>query len=155
MRFRLAATLFVVGVLFLIGPRCQDPALAQSGDARQSPAADGKGDDAHSVNSLHEMFAAIKSCWIPPPRDKGRYGMEYTVRFAFKSDGELLGPVRYTFASHDAPDDVREAYRVAVDATIKRCLPLHFTKSMAGSIAGRPISIRFFDNWMLGNGTNN
>lgn len=40
---------------------------------------------------------------------------------------------------------MRNTYRDAVDAAMKRCTPLHFSKSMAGAVAGRPIAIRFVD----------
>ncbi len=102
--------------------------------------------DAQSVNTLHEMFAAIRECWEPPPADKSRPGMEYTVIFAFKRNGELLAPARMTYATHDVPDDVRKSYRDAIDATLKRCTPMHFTSTMAGAIAGRPIGFHFFDD---------
>jgi len=72
--------------------------------------------------------------------------MEYTIRFAFKRDGEILAPPRVTYASHDAPAGVRDVYRDAVDAALKRCTPLHFSDGMGGAVAGRPIAIRFVDN---------
>jgi hypothetical protein len=51
-----------------------------------------------------------------------------------------------TYASHDAPADVRDIYRDAVNAALKRCTPLHFSDGMGGAVAGRPIAIRFVDN---------
>ena len=45
-----------------------------------------------------------------------------------------------TYASHDAPADVRDIYRDAVNAALKRCTPLHFSKGMGGAVAGRPIA---------------
>ncbi len=92
------------------------------------------------------MFDALRACWVPPPKDKARHGMEYTVRFAFKRDGELIAPPRRTYSSHDAPVDIRDIYGEAVDAALKRCTPLHFSKGMGGAIAGRPIAIRFVDD---------
>ena len=43
------------------------------------------------------------------------------------------------------PADVRDVYRDAVDAALKRCTPLYFSNSMGGAVAGRPIAIRFVD----------
>ena len=54
-------------------------------------------------------------------------------------------PPRVTYASHDAPADVRDIYRDAVNAALKRCTPLHFTDGMSGAVAGLPIAIRFVD----------
>jgi hypothetical protein len=100
----------------------------------------------HPLDSIRDMFAALRACWVPPPKDEARHGMEYTIRFAFKRDGEIVAPPRVTYASHDAPVDVRDIYRDAVNAAIKRCTPLHFSDGMGGAVAGRPIAIRFVDN---------
>jgi hypothetical protein len=92
------------------------------------------------------MFAALRECWVPPPKDEARHGMEYTIRFAFKRDGEVIAPPRMTYVSHDAPAEVRTLYRDAIDAALKRCTPLHFSEGMGGAVAGRPIAIRFVDD---------
>jgi hypothetical protein len=102
--------------------------------------------DEQPLDSISAMFAALRACWVPPPKDEVRHGMEYTIRFAFKRDGEIVAPPRVTYASHDAPADVRDIYRDAVDAALKRCTPLHFSDGMGGAVAGRPIAIRFVDN---------
>jgi hypothetical protein len=78
--------------------------------------------------------------------------MEYTIRFAFRRDGEIVAPPRVTYASHDAPANVRDIYRDAVEAALKRCTPLHFSDGMGGAVAGRPIAIRFVDNRVVDNG---
>jgi len=91
------------------------------------------------------MYAALRTCWVPPSKDSARHGMEYTIRFAFKRDGEIIAPPRVTYASHDAPVDVRDVYRDAVNAALARCTPLHFSDGMGEAVAGRPIAIRFVD----------
>jgi hypothetical protein len=48
------------------------------------------------------------------------------------------------------PVAVRDSYRDAVEAALKRCTPMHFSNGMASSIPGRPVSIRFIDDRMLG-----
>ena len=103
------------------------------------------------LDSISEMYAALRACWTPPPKDEGRRGMEYTIRFAFKRDGDIVAPPRRTYSSHEAPDEVRDAYRAAVDAALKRCTPLHFSAGMAGAVAGRPIAMRFVDKRTLAN----
>jgi hypothetical protein len=107
---------------------------AQSGDAED-----------RKLDTIRDMFATLRACWQPPPKDEARHGMEYTVRFAFKRDGEMIAPPRMTYASHDAPAEIRDKYRGAIDAALKRCTPLHFTDAMGGAVAGRPIAIRFVD----------
>jgi hypothetical protein len=122
-------------------PAAPDPT---SPDNRASDS-DNSGDEP-KLDSLSAMYAALRACWVPPPKDEARHGMEYTIRFAFKRDGEIVAPPRVTYASHDAPGDVRDTYRDAVNAALARCTPLHFTDGMGGAVAGRPIAIRFVDN---------
>ena len=108
--------------------------------------------DERPLDSIGQMYAALRACWVPPPKDAARHGMQYTVRFAFKRDGAIVAPPRVTYASHDAPLEVRDVYRDAVNAALARCTPLHFSKGMAGAVAGRPIAIRFVDNRTIGDG---
>ncbi len=102
--------------------------------------------DEQPLDSISAMYAALRACWVPPPKDEARHGMQYTIRFAFTRDGDIVAPPRVTFASHDAPADVRDVYRDAVNAALKRCTPLHFSDGMGGAVAGRPIAIRFVDD---------
>jgi hypothetical protein len=116
------------------------------------PGTDQNGGDADKaghekpVDTIGEMYAALRTCWVPPPKDTARHGMEYTVRFALKRDGEIMAPPRVTYSSHDAPAGVRDVYRDAVNATLGRCTPLHLSDRMARAVAGRPIALRFVDN---------
>jgi hypothetical protein len=120
---------------------------AKSGEApgKKSEDAESTTDD-HMLDTIRAMFAALRECWVPPPKDEARHGMEYTIRFAFKRDGEVIAPPRMTYVSHDAPAEVRTLYRDAIDAALKRCTPLHFSEGMGGAVAGRPIAIRFVDD---------
>jgi hypothetical protein len=102
--------------------------------------------DRHELVSIREMSAALRGCWVPPPKDAARHGMEYTIRFALKRDGEIIAPPRMTYSSHDAPSEVRDIYRDAIDAALKRCTPLHLSETMGDAVAGRPIAIRFVDD---------
>jgi hypothetical protein len=115
------------------------------------PAGGDTGGDERPLNSIREMFSALRDCWVPPPKDAARHGMEYTIRLAFKRDGEVIAPPRMTYASHDAPAEMRDIYRNAVDAALKRCTPLHFSEGMGGAVAGRPIAIRFVDDRTIDN----
>jgi hypothetical protein len=103
-------------------------------------------DDDHPLDSIRELFAAFRACWTPPPKDEARHGMEYTIRFALKRDGSMIAVPRMTYSTHGVPSATREVYRDAIDAAMKRCIPLHLSKGMAGAVAGRPIAIRFVDN---------
>jgi len=131
--------------LTIVSTDDNDPNGKAAGDAAPADADDRK------LDSISAMYAALRACWVPPPKDAARHGMEYTVRFAFKRDGEMIAPPRVTYSSHDAPAEVRNVYRDAVNAALARCTPLHFSKGMGGAVAGRPIAIRFVDNRTIDN----
>jgi hypothetical protein len=97
------------------------------------------------VNTLSEVMAALRACWVPPPLDQSRVGMQITVQMSFRRNGELLGQPRITFESPGASDDQRLAYRIAVAKMLKRCAPLPFTDALGNALAGRPFTIRFTD----------
>jgi hypothetical protein len=97
------------------------------------------------VNTLRELFSAIERCWVPPPLDAARPGMEITVMVNFKRNGEILGKPRITYETPGASDQERIAYRAAVVAALERCAPLPFTDGFGNANAGRPMTIRFID----------
>jgi hypothetical protein len=131
-----------------IGQRVRIRIAASEETVKDRPVNDRR-DEGQLVNTLHDMFAALRVCWVPPPPDKSRPGMEYTIVFAFKRNGELLAPARVTYATHGVPDEVRNVYHEAVEAALRRCTPMHFSTGMAGAIAGHPIALRFFDDRIM------
>jgi hypothetical protein len=104
----------------------------------------------HDLDTIGDLFAALRSCWTPPPADTAREGMQMSVRFSFKRSGEMMGPPRMTFATEGASADLRATYLKAIDASLDACMPLKFTGGLGGSLAGRPIAIRYVDNRDLG-----
>ena len=101
------------------------------------------------VNTLSELMAALRACWVPPPLDQSRAGMQITVQMSFRRNGELLGQPRITFESAGASEDERLAYRIAVAKMLKRCTPVPVTEGLGNALAGRPLTIRFVDNRKL------
>ena len=101
------------------------------------------------LNTLQDLGAALRSCWIPPPLERSHPGMQITVQMSFRRNGELFGQPRITFESADASDDDRLAYRVAVAGMVRRCAPLPFTDGLGNAVAGRPFTMRFVDNRKL------
>ena len=97
------------------------------------------------VNSIRDLFAALRACWEPPPLTESFRGMEMSVRFSFKRTGELVAPPRVTYTSKEAAPEIRRSYGQAVDAAIGRCTPMPFSKEMGAAVAGRPIAVRFVD----------
>ena len=98
------------------------------------------------INSLRELYAALRACWEPPPRGEALRGMQMSVRFSFKQNGEMVAAPRVTYTSGEADAETRRIYSRAVDAAIGRCTPMPFSKEMGAAVAGRPIAIRFVDD---------
>ncbi len=103
----------------------------------------------HDLNTIGDLFAALRSCWSPPPADVAREGMQMSVRFSFKRSGEMIAAPRVTYATSGVPADTRATYLKAVNASLAACLPLKFTAGLGGALAGRPIAIRYVDNRAL------
>ena len=138
--------------LTIVSTDQDDPENKPGDDATKDGSHAGRSGDAKPLDTIREMYDALHACWIPPPRESARHGMEYTVRFAYRRDGEMIAPPRVTYSSHDAPAEMRDVYRDTVNAALARCTPLHFTNGMGGAVAGRPIAIRFVDDRTIDNG---
>jgi hypothetical protein len=104
----------------------------------------------HDLDSIGDLFAALRSCWTPPPADNARAGMQMSVRFSFKRSGEIIAAPRLTFSTAGVPADTRTTYLKAINASLEACKPLKFTGGLGGALAGRPIAIRYVDNRDLG-----
>jgi hypothetical protein len=101
------------------------------------------------LDTLRAMFDALGGCWIPPAKGEAWAGMEMSVRFAFKRSGEMIAAPAMTYASRNPPAGAREIYFDTIRAALARCTPLPFTAGMGEAIAGRPIAIRFIENRVL------
>jgi hypothetical protein len=104
----------------------------------------------HDLDTIGDLFAALRSCWTPPPAESAREGMQMSVRFSFKRSGEIISAPRLTFSTSGVPADTRAAYLKAINASLEACAPLKFTGGLGGALAGRPIAIRYVDNRDLG-----
>jgi hypothetical protein len=104
----------------------------------------------HDLNTIGDLFAALRSCWTPPPAEAAHEGMQMTVRFSFKRDGGIIATPRLTYATAGVSADVRDTYLKAINASLDACEPLKFTGDLGGALAGRPIAIRYVDNRELG-----
>src|SRR2546423_4792812 len=105
----------------------------------------------HDLNTIGDLFAALRSCWSPPPADAAREGMQISVLFSFNKSGLMIAPPRMTFATQGAPADIRDTYLKAINASLSGCEPFRFTAGLGNAIAGRPIMIRYVDNRDLEN----
>lgn len=103
----------------------------------------------HDLDTISDLFAALRSCWTPPPEDEARADMQMSVKLSFRRDGRMIAPPRVTYATGGAPQQAREIYQQAISNALDRCAPLALTKGLGGAIAGRPIMIRYVDNRAL------
>jgi hypothetical protein len=67
--------------------------------------------------------------------------MRVTLKVAFKRDGSLLAPPRFTYVTHEASPRTQAAYRDAALQMLDRCTPLPITAKLGNAIAGRPFVI--------------
>jgi hypothetical protein len=100
----------------------------------------------HDLNTLKDLFAALRACWTPPSTSTARADMQMSVRFAFKRDGDMIAPPRMTYTTREAPPESRKTYRDTIDAAYQGCLPLKLTAGLGGAIAGRPIAVRYVES---------
>jgi len=124
-RFRIAGEVLVIATL-------------AGSAAAQSPRA--------PINTVNDLEAALLDCWVPPPIEQSRPGMEITVLLSFKRNGEMFGQSRIIFQSSDASDVQRASYHTAVAETLKRCASLPFTEAFGNGMAGAPFTMRFVDD---------
>lgn len=135
----------------LDGPGCQ--AQAQAGAIGQTlqltlgtrAARDARKPDG-DLNTLRDLFAALRACWTPPPEESAHDGMQMSMRFSLSREGKLIGPPRVTYATRGVGAKTRELYRDAMAQSLQACMPLPLTRSFGGAIAGRPIVVRIIDN---------
>jgi hypothetical protein len=104
----------------------------------------------HDLDTIGDLFSALRSCWTPPPENEAQQGMQMSVKFSFKRDGGLIGPPRVTYATNGVPAQTRAIYLGAIKEALNGCTPLALSHGLGGAIAGRPIMIRYVDNRPLG-----
>jgi hypothetical protein len=104
----------------------------------------------HRLGRLEEIAHTLSQCLELPPDGQSQAGMEVALKLAFKRDGELMPDPRFTYTTHEAPDNVKAAYRAAVLDMLKHCTPLSVTDGLGDAIAGRPLIVAVKDTRGLG-----
>jgi hypothetical protein len=120
--------------------------VAAAEAALQTQARNVDGTGPHKLDTIRDMFDALRDCWHAPEPDHAREGMQMSVRLSFKRTGELIGPPRVTYTTPEATREQRETYLQAITSSLERCTPMPFTAGMGGAVAGRPLAIRFIDD---------
>ena len=98
------------------------------------------------INTLTDLEAALLACWVPPPMEQSRPGMQITVLMSFNRNGQLFGQPRIAFQSRGTSETERWPYRVAVAQMLKRCASLPFTEALGNAVAGQPVTMTLVDD---------
>src|SRR5438105_11498517 len=51
------------------------------------------------LDTIADVFAALRGCWVPPSLGQARAGTQMSVRLSFRRDGELIGAPRLTYVT--------------------------------------------------------
>ncbi|CAN7228954.1 hypothetical protein LJR090_000975 [Bosea sp. LjRoot90] len=97
-----------------------------------------------TVDRLDQVGPALRRCWRPPALDADSTGAKASVRFSLRRDGSLFGQPRVTWEMRRAPPGLRERFGNSLMLAVRDCTPMRLSPGLGGSIAGRPITIRFF-----------
>src|SRR5437764_4799763 len=76
----------------------------------------------HDLDTIGDLFAALRACWSPPPAEDAREGMQMSVLFSFKRSGEIIAAPRVTFSTREAPRETRDRYRDAITGSLNACM---------------------------------
>lgn len=99
---------------------------------------------AEPIDRLDQIGPALRRCWRPPALDGPTAAAAATVRFSLRRDGTLFGQPRVTWEMRRASPDLRERFSNSLVAAVRDCTPMRLSPGLGGSIAGRPITIRFY-----------
>jgi hypothetical protein len=83
----------------------------------------------------------LAACWTPPLPERGDT-VEVTLRFAFDRAGSVLWPPRITYVKPGQGASAEEV-RDSILTAFKACTPLPFSASMAASMPGYPLTVRY------------
>ena len=117
--------------------------LSPKGEVKTQPPAAAVAAPAHGkLNSIREVFGALRACFAAPLGEESSRELSATIRFSFTRQGNILGEPRFTYVEPGLPADTRQAFERAVGHTLVACMPLPFTDGLGGALAGRPFSVR-------------
>ena len=147
---RPARVLVGVAALAAMSASCPQPAtatgdfflLAQGTEVQRNAAPE---KSARELNTLKDIYAAVRRCYLPPSLDQAFPGMRITVEFAYTRAGDLFGKPRILFETAGISPQHQSAYRAAVAAALVRCAHLPFSESLGHAVAGRILAIQFVD----------
>jgi hypothetical protein len=116
--------------------------LPQGGVKTQPPAAPAPVPAHGRLNTIREVFGALRGCFSGALGGDGTQELSATIRFSFTRHGDILGEPRFTYVQPGLSADARQAFERAIGHALIACAPLPFTDGLGGALAGRPFSIR-------------
>jgi hypothetical protein len=147
---RLPHVLLGVAALTAMSAACPQLAAATAdyfllvqGTEVQRNAAPGK--SARELNTLKDIYTAVRRCYRPPSLDQSFPGMRITVQFAYTRTGDLFRKPHILFETDGISPQHQSAYRAAVAAALVLCSHLPFSESLGNAVAGRILAIQFVD----------
>jgi hypothetical protein len=60
------------------------------------------------LNTIRDVFSALRARWVPPEKDAARSDTQITLRLSFNSHGGIIAKPRTTYVTTDTPPDVRQ-----------------------------------------------
>jgi hypothetical protein len=104
---------------------------------------------ARELNTLNDIFTALRRCYRPPNLDKAFPGMRITVQIAYTRAGDIFEKPHISFETPGISPEQQSAYRMAVAAALVRCAHLPFSDALGNAVAGRIFAIQFVDERTL------
>ena len=101
------------------------------------------------LNTIDDLFMALRACWTPPVLDEAREGTKMSVRFSLRRNGELIGPPRMIYVTDGVSAPIRDIYFKAIIRSLDGCMPFALTRDFGNAIVGQPITVRYIDNRVL------
>ena len=96
---------------------------------------------APTISRPKQAAEQLATCWRPPLPERGDT-VEATLRFGFDKKGDVLWPPHVTYVKAAQGTSAQDV-RASILAAFKACTPLKFTDSMAASMPGYPLAVRF------------
>jgi hypothetical protein len=116
--------------------------LPQGRTATEPPAAATPAPLPRKLNTIRDVFGALRTCFAGAPFGETTQELAATIRFSFTRDGQILGEPRFTYVQAGIPGNAKQAFEQAIGHALVACTPLPFTNGLGAAIAGRPLSIR-------------
>jgi hypothetical protein len=116
--------------------------LPQGKTAIDPPAAAAPAPLPQKLNTIRDVFGALRACFAGVPFGDSSEDLAATIRFSFTRDGHILGEPRFTYVEAGISARAKQSFEQAIGHALLSCAPFSFTDGLGGALAGRPFSIR-------------